>query len=880
MKRIFSWAVMIALTATLLPGLSIPETAAATGYGPNGNFLAPIEAPMPGSIAISTRTQLEAIRNGLGGTYHLVNDINLSGPEWTPIGSPSAPFTGVFDGQGFVIRNLRITGEGFADNGLFARTHNATVRNLGLEGVEISITPSSQAAFVAGGISAHNTGGVIGNCYAMGRISVINSFGAFTYAGGLTGLNFDGTIVDCYNTANIYAHDNHDNTNASGLAIAGGISARNSGILHKSFNTGDVHASSKNGDAYAGGVCGQNFTNNVVATITNVYNTGNVHAYDHGPGGRANAGGVAGSNAYIISNVYNTGDISSMGLAGGIAARNTGIISNAYWNSSATFIVGGNVVAGSGVGDGGINNTTALSASAMRGETPQGWSVYVGFDFINIWMPPPGLSVNKGFPIFVGQNAAGSFTAVTSITGGPTAATVGLPLTLSCAVNPSTATNRSVTWSIVDAGTTGATVTGDTLHTTAAGVVTVRATVANGVRGGNFWQDFDVRVTFVPVASITGLPSRAVAGVPLPLDGTVNPSNAPNRTILWNIVNAGTTGAALTGNTLFTSAPGIVTIQAVIVNGAAIGVNFTFNFNITVINLIPVTDITGVPDTTTAGANLSLTGIVNPPGAEGATNKTISWSIHDRGLTGATLTGNVLTTAAAGTVAVMATIENGTAVGQAYWQVFLITVHPWSPPGAPLPLPPGFAAPGFETASNWAVPHINQAYYKGFIPLGLQGSYTAEIERGEFVHLAMSWLNYYTGKTDDQLLNELGLTRIVFSDTTCPVIGAAGGLGITAGVGGREFGVRERFTRQQAAVMLANVRRIVDRNFTSDFANVPRAYFGDIGDAAPWAQNAINFMGQNRFMSGIGNDSAGRPIFGPFVRFTREQSITVFNNMR
>ena len=72
------------------------------------------------------------------------------------------------------------------------------------------------------------------------------------------------------------------------------------------------------------------------------------------------------------------------------------------------------------------------------------------------------------------------FVAVTSISGVPTTAKAGTPLTLTGTVNPATATNKTITWSVTSAGTTGAKISGNTLTTTAAGTVTVLATVKNG----------------------------------------------------------------------------------------------------------------------------------------------------------------------------------------------------------------------------------------------------------------------------------------------------------------------------------------------------------------------------------------------------------------
>ena len=88
------------------------------------------------------------------------------------------------------------------------------------------------------------------------------------------------------------------------------------------------------------------------------------------------------------------------------------------------------------------------------------------------------------------------FVAVTNITALPTAATVGIPLTLTGSVVPSNATNKNIVWSVQSAGTTGATiVNGNILNTTATGTVNVRATISNGVREGvNYTQYFIIVV--------------------------------------------------------------------------------------------------------------------------------------------------------------------------------------------------------------------------------------------------------------------------------------------------------------------------------------------------------------------------------------------------
>jgi hypothetical protein len=93
---------------------------------------------------------------------------------------------------------------------------------------------------------------------------------------------------------------------------------------------------------------------------------------------------------------------------------------------------------------------------------------------------------------------------VTGIDGVPTTTTVG-NLTLTGTVSPSDATNLTIAWTVTSQGNTGATITGNTLNTTAAGTgtVTVTATIANGLSTGPYTQDFTIKV--YPVGAV--LPS-------------------------------------------------------------------------------------------------------------------------------------------------------------------------------------------------------------------------------------------------------------------------------------------------------------------------------------------------------------------------------------
>ncbi|MCL1875212.1 MAG: InlB B-repeat-containing protein [Synergistaceae bacterium] len=85
------------------------------------------------------------------------------------------------------------------------------------------------------------------------------------------------------------------------------------------------------------------------------------------------------------------------------------------------------------------------------------------------------------FLIFSSYAANNDFVPVTDIIDAPGEATVNTPLTLTGTVLPVNATNKNITWSVNDAGATGATISGDTLNTTAVGAAVVTATVTGGL---------------------------------------------------------------------------------------------------------------------------------------------------------------------------------------------------------------------------------------------------------------------------------------------------------------------------------------------------------------------------------------------------------------
>ena len=170
----------------------------------------------------------------------------------------------------------------------------------------------------------------------------------------------------------------------------------------------------------------------------------------------------------------------------------------------------------------------------------------------------------------------GAFVPVEDITGVPSGATAGTPLTLSGEVQPSDATNRNIVWTVQSGP---ASVSGNVLTATAAGTVALTASIANGrAQGTAYTKNLTITVnaagTFVPVTGITGVPSGARAGTPLPLSGAVQPPNATNQTIVWTVRSG---PAYVSGNILTATAAGTVELTASIANGSAQGTAYTKN---------------------------------------------------------------------------------------------------------------------------------------------------------------------------------------------------------------------------------------------------------------------------------------------------------------
>ena len=296
----------------------------------------------------------------LGINITLTDNIDLTGIDWTPIGKDdNKAYTGTFDGNGKTITGLTVTGS-YKYAGLFGDIdENGTVKNVVLEGVQIT---SDNSSGYAGGV-AGDSWGTIENCSVSGSVS------GTTFAGGVVGSQWGGSITGCNSSATV-----------KGVIFAGGIAgATNSGAsLTGCYATGDVTVENDGtNNSHAGGVVGYNGG----CTLTACYATGSVTGSGSGT---IYVGGVTGSNNLgILTACYHAkGDVSGpTGTTGGVAGRNFkgsmsggGIITACYWGGNGQEQGIGEDQVGTGgttqVTDGLWQNALAHMNAALSGK---GW---------------------------------------------------------------------------------------------------------------------------------------------------------------------------------------------------------------------------------------------------------------------------------------------------------------------------------------------------------------------------------------------------------------------------------------------------------------------------------------------------------------------------
>ncbi len=302
---------------------------------------------------------------------------------WEPVGDDIIEFrfTGIFEGNGFVIANMTVIYDDF-NVGLFGHAENAVIRNVGLVNVLArysgsrfksvrvgglvgtiiygSITASYTTGIVDGDATAGFTGGLVGfpvvtditASYSTSTVRSTNGDRGQIGVGGLVGRMSGGTITVGYATGDVYGGSVDDSS------VGGLVGYMYSGVITASYATGDVYGGS-GGDGRAGGLVGFASARRAVVSlpivgirgdITASYATGTVRG---GSGGGSYAGSLLGhlsnrDNPVRIFDSYGFGAVEN-NPAGGMSPMPVGVTSAAQLTAANT--------GGSGLWNDAGNNT-------------------------------------------------------------------------------------------------------------------------------------------------------------------------------------------------------------------------------------------------------------------------------------------------------------------------------------------------------------------------------------------------------------------------------------------------------------------------------------------------------------------------------------------
>ena len=213
----------------------------------------------------------------------LTADIDLTGKDWTPIGTNFYnSYTGTFDGGGHTIMGLTVTtNDQYV--GLFGRLGEAgTVKNVVMDGIQITC---NHRLGYAGGVAGFSWGGTIENCSVSGSVS------GTICAGGVVGVQWEASITGCSSSATV-----------KGMVQVGGVAGEtNAGAtMAACYATGNVTLEIYPGkDISGGGVVGFKGGNSVLAC----YATGNVTSTGSGTG-NVYIGGFLGGNYTTVTACY------------------------------------------------------------------------------------------------------------------------------------------------------------------------------------------------------------------------------------------------------------------------------------------------------------------------------------------------------------------------------------------------------------------------------------------------------------------------------------------------------------------------------------------------------------------------------------------------
>ena len=294
-------------------------------------------------------TSIEELKNiEMNKSYILMNDLDLMGEEWVPLGTFLSPYLGKFDGNGMTISNLTIL-EDHQLNGLFGYI-KGEVFDLNLNNFNIDYT--TDRITYAGGVVGISSGKLI-NINLFGNIIIENTF-SNTYSGLLAGVV---QTEDYYLQQTYVASSVIDNSASGSIDILGQEMVYAGGLIGSSYNAYvhnnkvgvNISVKAINSYLYAGGLIGNNYgeIDNGLSDKRSEYNvmidenivTGEINAEVIFK--NAFSGGLIGFDYFgLLSDNFAGVDISNKGKM-----LKSGLLIGESWYSDITnVVVSGNII--------------------------------------------------------------------------------------------------------------------------------------------------------------------------------------------------------------------------------------------------------------------------------------------------------------------------------------------------------------------------------------------------------------------------------------------------------------------------------------------------------------------------------------------------------
>jgi hypothetical protein len=254
-----------------------------------------------------------------------------NGSGWSPIGSYSLRFSGVYDGQNHIISGLCINRASEYNQGLFGYIFGATLSNLRLTNASI------QGNDETGALAGYLDGGAVTNCHSSGVVR-----GNY-HSGGLLGYTEDTVVTNCHSDCEVHGF----------IGVGGLVGDIDQGsVITSCYATGSVYGT----NMIAGGLGGGLYH----GTMNNCFATGTVDAAN------SMIGGLLGQLQYSsVSYCYSIGAVTQQPYNdGGLVAQ---II-----NSSVTHSFWDTQTSGQSGGSGGVGIATA-QMHTMSNFIGDGW---------------------------------------------------------------------------------------------------------------------------------------------------------------------------------------------------------------------------------------------------------------------------------------------------------------------------------------------------------------------------------------------------------------------------------------------------------------------------------------------------------------------------